>query len=95
MDNIAAYDESMSKQDNRLERISRMIALGDDPVDGQVRISTGKDFTVWMGSEATHEEMRAFCMRVNDLLKKRGLELNQLTRRQFMELVEECSEKES
>ena len=72
---------------NRSERIGRIVGLGFDNADGHVRITRGDNFDVFFGSEATHEVMQATCLKINEQLQRQGRRLEDLSRKEFIELV--------
>lgn len=68
---------------------AHMLGLGLDREDDHIRITTGPNFTVLMGSEQTHEALREICIRVNEKLRKSGRDLASLSHSEFAELVRE------
>ena len=71
------------------ERIVRILGLGLDNEDGHVRITRGENFEVFMGSEGTHERMQDACIKINEKLDKKGKRLEDLSRKEFLDLVSE------
>ena len=76
----------MSKE--KQERIARMLGIAFDAGDGHIRVSQGDNFSVYLGSEDTHDEIRELCMRVNDALSREGRTLRELTREEFLDLID-------
>ncbi len=76
------------------EQIAGIIGLGNDPADGHVRLTRGDRFSVLLGSEYTHELMQTTCIRIDDLLKRRGKRLEDLTRDEFIELITDMDMKD-
>lgn len=74
-------------KDNQRDRIVRILGLGLDNEDRHVRITQGKNFTVFLGSENTHERMQETCIRINEQLDRRGKRLEELSREEFIDLV--------
>lgn len=68
---------------------ARMIGVGLDNTDGHVRITHGKNFDVWMGSETTHERLQETCIKINERLKRKGKELRDVSAEEFRDLVRE------
>jgi hypothetical protein len=74
-------------KDESKERIVRIVGLGLDNEDGHVRITQGKNFSVLLGSETTHERMQETCIKINERLDRRGEQLQDLSREEFIDLV--------
>ncbi len=77
---------------NRCETIGRIVGLGLDKDDGCVRITNGSAFTLMYGSEESHDQMQAFCLRMESRLREQGRSLQDLTRGEFLRLASECSQ---
>ncbi len=69
------------------QRRAQMVGLGFDNEDGHVRITRGSNFHIYLGSEETHERMFETCTKINERLDKQGRSLNDLSRREFLDLV--------
>ena len=67
---------------------SVMIGLGLDS-DGHKRVTTGKNFAMVGGSQNTHDEMVEKAMKINEKLKKRGKELENVSAREFEDIAHE------
>lgn len=72
------------------ERITRILGLGLDNEDGHVRVTRGKNFDIFLGSEQTHERMQDLCMRLNEKLDRKGKALAGLSRQELMDLLSGC-----
>lgn len=64
-----------------------MVGLAADGADGHKRMGVGEGFRVWAGSEATHAELVQWCARIAAVVRDRGRTLQDLTEREFMEIV--------
>ena len=67
-----------------------LLGLGLDNDDEQIRITRGRNFRLFGGSQDTHEQMQEKCIKLNEKLKDRGKELEHLRRKEFLELAAEC-----
>lgn len=74
----------------RERRKAKLLGLGLDNHDGQVRITRGKNFVLCGGSKETHQSMQDKCIQLNEKLDQRGKELGDLGRQEFLELAAEC-----
>ncbi len=75
--------------DENEEKITSILGVGLDCKDGQTRLTRGPNFALVGGSEETHEVMQETICKVNENLNKRGKELNDTTRSEFIEVLHE------
>ena len=68
-----------------------MMGLGLDNRDGHKRITKGDNFVLVGGSEETHERMTETAIKVNEKLAAKGKTLNDVSREEFRDLIQECS----
>ncbi len=52
-----------------------------------MRVTRGDCFRVWMGSEATHAAMQAWCEHILQSLAAEGLSLESLSEEEFLAFV--------
>jgi len=71
-------------------RETRLLGFGLDNKDGQLRMTHGKNFHLFGGSQETHESMQVKCIKFNEKLDERGKALDDLERREFLDLAAEC-----
>ena len=71
------------------ENIGRIIGLGFDNADGHVRLTRGKNFDIFLGSEPTHERMQELCIKLNERLDEKGKSLQSLSRDELMDILSE------
>jgi len=67
-----------------------LLGLGLDNDDGHVRITRGENFRLLGGSETTHESMQEKCLKFNEKLQDRGKRLDDLERKEFLDLAADC-----
>lgn len=72
---------------NRLQR-RVLLGLGLDCKDGHVRVTKGKNFRLYGGSEETHEIMQEKAIKFNEQLDKRCKSLDTIDEREFREIAE-------
>lgn len=65
-----------------------MFGVGLDS-DGHKRITTGENFALVGGTEETHEVMTEKVIRINEKIKSRGKQLENLTGKEFDDIAEE------
>lgn len=71
-------------------RKASLLGIGLDNDDGQVRLTSGRNFKLVGGSQETHEQMQEKCIKFNEKLDSRGKELGELQRDEFLDLADEC-----
>ena len=74
---------------SRKQPKAKLLGLGLDNDDGEVRVTNGPNFNIVGGSEDTHETMQEKCIKFNEKLKGRGKELEQLERKEFHDIAGE------
>lgn len=71
-------------------RKAKLVGVGLDNEDGHVRVTRGRNFHLCGGSQETHESMQEKCIKLNEKLGAKGKELEDLERREFLDLAAEC-----
>ena len=69
------------------KKIIRLLGVGFDAEDGHVRITKGENYDVLMGSNESHEYIQQFIQKIEDGLKSKGLNLDDLTPEEFTKFV--------
>lgn len=73
----------------RRRRKAGLLGLGLDNKDGHTRITHGENFLLLGGSHETHEEMQETAVKINEKLKDRGKSLEDVSRDELKQIVEE------
>ncbi|MDD5422024.1 MAG: hypothetical protein WC592_07895 [Candidatus Omnitrophota bacterium] len=63
-----------------------LLGLGLDAKDGHVRITKGKNFRLFGGSQETHETMQEKAIKFNEQLNKRRKSLDDINEEEFREI---------
>ena len=71
-------------------RKKRILGLGLDHKDEVVRVTRGETFHLVGGSEDTHASMQEKCIKFNERLRARGKQMEDLGRKEFLEIASEC-----
>ena len=64
-----------------------ILGLGLDNKDGHVRVTKGKNFRLYGGSEETHEVMQEKAIKFNEQLDKRRKTLDEINRDEFHDIA--------
>ena len=78
----------MSKSPQKKKRKAVILGLGLDS-DGHKRITTGDNFALFGGTEETHERMTEKATKINEKLKARGKQLEDVSREEFDDIATE------
>ena len=65
-----------------------MLGVGLDS-DGHKRLTTGPNFALVGGSEDTHEQMTEKAIKINEKLKARGKQLENVSHEEFDDIAQE------
>ena len=72
---------------NRLQR-KVLLGLGFDSKDGHLRVTKGKNFRLYGGSEETHEVMQEKAIKFNEHLERRSKTLDTIDEKEFREIAQ-------
>ncbi len=64
-----------------------LVGLGLDSKDGHVRITKGKNFRLYGGSQETHELMQEKAVKFDEHLNKKGKTMDSLSREEFYDIA--------
>ena len=64
-----------------------LLALAFNNKDEHKRLTKGENFLLAGGSEEVHEKMTEGAMKINETLKKRGKQLEDLGKNEFVDLA--------
>ena len=65
-----------------------MLGVGLD-TDGHKRLTTGPNFVLAGGTQETHEQMTEKAIKINEKLKERGKQLEQVSHEEFDDIAHE------
>lgn len=69
---------------------AKLLGVGLDAKDEQVRVTRGKDFHLVGGSHETHQLMQEKCIKFAEKLDAQGKDISHLEPREFLDLAAEC-----
>lgn len=78
----------MSNTPKKRKRKAVMLGVGLD-TDGHKRLTTGPNFVLAGGTEQTHEEMTEKAIKINEKLKERGKQLEEVSHQEFDDIAHE------
>ncbi len=68
----------------------KILGVGLDNADGNVRITRAENFHLVGGSQETHEVMQEKAVKFNEKLDSRSKQLEQLEPQEFLDIAAEC-----
>jgi hypothetical protein len=74
------------------KRKAAILGVGLDS-DGHKRITTGENFALIGGSQQTHEQMTEQVIKLNEKIKARGKQLENVSREEFDDIAQEIGMK--
>ncbi len=75
------------------KRNAALLGVGLDGDDGHTRITRGKNFLLYGGSQETHEVMQETAVRINEDLDKRGKRLDDVSPKELHDICRKAIEK--
>jgi seryl-tRNA(Sec) selenium transferase len=78
----------MANAPQKKKRKAIMLGVGLD-TDGHKRLTTGPNFALVGGTEETHEQMTEKAVKINEKLKARGKQLEEVSRDEFDDIAQE------
>lgn len=72
-------------------RKAHVLGVGLDNDDGHTRLTRGHNFTLYGGSQETHERMQETAVKMNEQLDKRGKRLEDVSVREFIDILYEAT----
>jgi hypothetical protein len=72
----------------KIKRKATLLGVGLDS-DGNKRITTGPNFALVGGTEETHEQMTEKAIKINERLKERGKQLEEVSHEEFDDIAQE------
>ncbi len=73
-------------------RKAALLGLAFDAEDGQTRITRGKNFLLWGGSQETHAVMQETAIKINEHLDRRGKRLEDVSIQELRNVCQEIKE---
>jgi hypothetical protein len=78
----------MANSGKSAKRKAMLLGVGLDS-DGHKRVTKGPNFALVGGSQDTHEQMTEKAIKINEKLKARGKQLEQVTHDEFEDIAHE------
>ena len=76
------------------QKVAGILGLGLKDSEGHHRISKGPFFHLMEGTEAGHAAMLALCLHIQTVLEEEGRDLNNLTKLELIEIIQQMNAEE-
>jgi hypothetical protein len=74
------------KASKKANKRAAILGLGLDGDDGHTRLTRGKNFVLYGGSQETHAQMQETAVKINEHLDRRGKQLEDVSPRELREI---------
>lgn len=82
----------MVKAPNERTKSAALLGLAFDNHDGHTRLTRGKNFVLFGGSEPTHAVMQETALKINEHLDKRGKRLEDVSVGELREICQDIKD---
>jgi hypothetical protein len=87
------HHEALDLKASRKEpKQAAILGLGLDGNDGHTRLTRGKNFVLYGGSEETHSTMQETAIKVNEHLDRRGKRLEDVSPKELADIFREVTD---
>lgn len=83
--------KASSSSQTQNEKKVALLGLASDNKDGQTRVTRGKNFLLWGGSQDTHCFMQETAIKINEHLDRRGMQLEDVSMPELREICREVT----
>lgn len=80
------------KASKKQRKQAALLGLGLDGDDGHTRLTRGKNFVLYGGSQETHAKMQETAIKINERLDRRGKQLEDVSPREMIEIYREVTD---
>jgi len=75
----------------KIKKQAAILGLGLDAADGHTRLTRGKNFVLYGGSEETHSCMQETAIKVNEQLDRRGKRLEDVSPGELVDIFRDVT----
>ncbi len=79
------------KASKKERKQAAILGLGLDGDDGHTRLTRGKNFLLYGGSQETHAQMQETAVKINEHLDRRGKHLEEVSPRELRDIYREVT----
>jgi hypothetical protein len=83
---------TLVKASKKQRKQAALLGLGLDCDDGQKRLTRGKNFVLYGGSQETHARMQETAIKINEHLDRRGKQLEDVCPREMIDIYRQVTD---
>lgn len=80
------------KHQSQQPKVAGLLGIGLDGDDGQTRVTRGKNFVLWGGSQETHSVMQETAIKVNERLDQKGKRLEDVSVNELRDIIHDVTD---
>lgn len=73
-------------------KVAGLLGIGLDGNDGQTRVTRGKNFVLWGGSQETHSIMQETAVKVNERLDQKGKRMEDVSVNELRDIIHDVAD---
>lgn len=73
-------------------KVAGLIGIGLDGDDGHTRVTRGKNFVLWGGSQETHSVMQETAIKVNERLDQKGKRMEDVSVNELRDIIHDVAD---
>lgn len=81
------------KASKKPRKRAALLGLGLDGDDGHTRLTRGKNFVLYGGSQETHAQMQETALKINEQLDRRGKQLEDVSPHELRDIYRDVTER--
>ena len=81
-----------TKDKPQSRKIAGLVGIGLDGEDGQTRVTRGKNFVLWGGSQETHAVMQETAIKVNERLDQKGKRMEDVSVNELRDIIHDVAD---
>lgn len=85
-------DSEPTRDQPQARKIAGLVGIGLDGDDGQTRVTRGKNFVLWGGSQETHSVMQETAIKVNERLDQKGKRMEDVSVSELRDIIHDVAD---
>ena len=85
-------DSDSPKDQPQQPKVAGLVGIGLDGDDGQTRVTRGKNFVLWGGSQETHSVMQETAIKVNERLDQKGKRMEDVSVNELRDIIHDVAD---
>jgi len=85
-------DSDSPKDQSQQRKVAGLVGIGLDGDDGHTRVTRGKNFVLWGGSQETHSVMQETAIKVNERLDQKGKRMEDVSVNELRDIIHDVAD---